>query len=144
MASVQEDTPQLDESKTNQQYQVDSMQLEDQNREQTTNPVDLQYLQARRPSFVRPFPGPITSSAQGSPTPLTNHEIYELIQKNQHHHQVAGAGAATSQAGQPSSVSRGSFKRAKRPSQFVSRQHELERQNSVIVGTPGFRERYGE
>lgn len=89
----------------------------------------------RPPSFAHPFPVRTISAAslavsqqlQQMGTPLTNHEIYELTKKSQQ---------------QPASS--GSFKYPKRPSHTsYNLGRRLDRQTSVIVGTPGFRERYG-
>lgn len=86
-------------------------------------------LVARRPSFT-----PLVhqmSLAPASPNagpPLTNHEIYELAQQQQKPQQIAPA------------------KLNYRPGSLYlasSRATKLQRQTSVIVGTPGFRERYG-
>lgn len=83
-----------------------------------------------RPSFTPPFPVPVTSSNSTTPTtPLTNHEIYELIHNRS----------------QQRKASVSPFKQIKRASLYVQRSHNaLERQSSMIVGTPGFKERYGE
>lgn len=100
---------------------------------------------------------PVSSSPAGTPTvqsqpvtqtPLTNHEVYELIQqKNQQQQQVVGATLQNSNASNIMSAgAQGSFKQVKRQSLYTHHQQNraLERQTSVIVGTPGFRERYGE
>lgn len=75
----------------------------------------------------------------GQQTPLTNHEVYELTQKSQQ--QVAATQLQKSPIGIPTA---GSFKTLKRQSLYIKQHNRLERQGSVIVGTPGFRERYGE
>lgn len=98
----------------------------------------------RRPTFAPSFPiqtGSISSNATLTPTigtPLTNHEIYELTQRSQQQ-QLAGGQMIPASAG----ISKGSFKQSKRQSLYVQRHKTLERQSSIIVGTPGFRERYG-
>lgn len=105
---------------------------------------DSRILQAHRPSFAPPFPVPIVGSTPTTTTPLTNHEIYELIQKSQQAaSQQMDPQSGSGTPSQPPLTTRGSFKRPKRSSLYISRHNELERQASVIVGTPGFRERYG-
>lgn len=112
-----------------------------------------QALLLHRHSFVPPFP--VSSTPTGTPTlqsppitqtPLTNHEVYELIQqKNQQQQQVAGNMMQNNPGNIMSPGSQGSFKQTKRQSLYIHQQNRgLERQASVIVGTPGFRERYGE
>jgi len=102
--------------------------------------------QNQRQQFVAPFPMAAQTLPPGSmatiTTPLTNHEIYELIQKNQ---RQAGGQAQQQTAHRASSPIGGSLKQQKRQSSYLHQQQQsrLERQDSVIVGTPGFRERYG-
>lgn len=112
-------------------------------------PPPQQTLQLHRLSYVPPFP--VSSSPLGTQTiqtppssPLTNHEIYELIQqKNLQQQQVAANATLSGSTGHIISP-QGSFKQTKRQSLYTHQQHRnLERQASVIVGTPGFRERYG-
>lgn len=81
-----------------------------------------------RPSFASPFPLHLapTNLHQTSSTPMTNHEIYEMIQKSQ----------------QQASATKPSKRQSLYHNQQQSHQH-LDRQSSIIVGTPGFRERYG-
>lgn len=117
-------------------------------------------IASQRPgSFAPPFPVPV-GGMQSTPvsqpllltpasivgTPLTNHEIYELIQRHQQQQQ------ASLRASQPSVLSGGgSFKRSKRQSLYglagsINRGtsgSKLERQSSIIVGTASFQERYG-
>lgn len=93
-----------------------------------------------RLGYNPPLPSPLGVTA---PTSLTNHEIYELIQRQQ------GLVAPTSNLSRPSTPTgnspRGSLKQHKRKSSIFSQaQGRLERQSSIIVGTAGFRERYGE
>lgn len=112
---------------------------------QQQQPPPSSKLVQHRPSFLPPFPvqtspipsATLTPSLGG--TPLTNHEIYELTQRTQQ--QQVGAGGQI----QPvSGISTGSFKQSKRQSLYNQNKYKtLERQGSVIVGTPGFRERYG-
>lgn len=105
-----------------------------------------QALLMHRPSFVPPLPV-ASSPGDRTPTmqaPLTNHEVYELIQqKNQ---QVAGAALHNNAGNMMSSGQQATnMKHTKRQSLYIHQQSRgLERQASVIVGTPGFRERYGE
>lgn len=94
-------------------------------------PSASQQIQATMPAT------PKQSSLTGSP--LTNHEIYEMIQKNQQ--QAGGSPSILMQHQNHPVVSTGSFKQAK--SGRHSSSGRFERQDSVIVGTPGFRERYG-
>lgn len=113
-----------------------------------------QALLLHRHSFVPPFP--VSSTSTGTPTlqsppitqtPLTNHEVYELIQQKnqQQQQQVTGTMMQNNPGNIMSPVSQGSFKQTKRQSLYIHQQNRgLERQASVIVGTPGFRERYGE
>lgn len=90
---------------------------------------------AHRPSFAPPLPVPTLLSSLGQPpsTPLTNHEMYELIQKQQQQ-QAPDSPLANSQS---SGISSGSFRQSKRSGW-------RERQSSIIVGTQSFRDRYGE
>lgn len=81
----------------------------------------------QRPSFfVPPFPVPSQGGSASSSVPLTNHEMYELIQKSP-------------TMGQQAKKPTGGSLRGPR-----QKPHKLlERQGSVIVGTPSFRQRYG-
>lgn len=122
------------------------------NSAQQQQPPGSKALQ-HRPSFLPPFPvqtsqipsATLTPSLGG--TPLTNHEIYELTQRTQQLQQVVGAAGQLGGGGQNqpvSGISTGSFKQSKRQSLYNQNKYKtLERQGSVIVGTPGFRERYG-
>lgn len=117
--------------------QSNEQDVDSENAARQQSPSKRQLVQ-RPTSFSPPFPvqavqaNPATGTS--TPAPLTNHEIYELlIQKQQQ--QVGGA----SQALQTPIIG-GSFKQLGKRQPF---QKTLERQGSVIVGTPGFRERYG-
>lgn len=142
----------------------DHEQTQDRNSEniqQQQQVLRPRQVASHRPvSFAPPFPVPV-GGPQSIPTsqplllapasivgtPLTNHEIYELIQRHQQQQQ------ASFRASQPSvlSGSGGSFKRSKRQSLYglassINRGatgNKLERQSSIIVGTPSFQERYG-
>lgn len=96
-----------------------------------SQPTDQARPQLARAAFT---PASLSMPVSSPSAPLTNHEIYELIQKSQQQ-QVAG--------NQSTGSSRGSFKQPKRRPLYSQRHSELERQSSIIVGTPGFRERYG-
>lgn len=105
------------------------------------SPTNQQSLQS-----VTPTTAPATSQTNH---PLTNHEIYEMIQKNQQAAAAAAAAAATG-SGQSALIqshpisSGGSFKQTKSSRQSsYNPTSRFERQDSIIVGTPGFREKYG-
>lgn len=108
--------------------------------QEATSPAAREFP-PKRPSFAPPFPAAsasqLVSNALAGGTPLTNHEIYELIQKSQ---QLLAAQQQQQQL-QPS----GSLKSPKRLSLYTRSPSKarIERQGSIIVGTPGFRERYG-
>lgn len=128
---------------SNQDHQLNNSPTQQQQQLQQPQQSPNKNLQ-RRPSFTPPFPiqtGSISSNTTLTPivgTPLTNHEIYELTQRSQQQQVVGGQMIPVSGA-----ISTGSFKQSKRQSLYVQKHKTLERQGSVIVGTPGFRERYG-
>lgn len=69
-------------------------------------------------------------SLQNTQKPLTNHEVYEM---NQQQDQLVSSKQQQQTSAQP----------AKRQSLYLPVGHRFERQESIIVGTPGFREKYG-
>lgn len=109
---------------------------------QQQSPLQTGRAIQHRLSFSPPFPvqtGTTSGITLAPQSPLTNHEIYELIQKTQQQ----AVGGQLNQMVPVSGISTGSFKQPKRGQSLYVQKNRLERQGSVIVGTPGFRERYG-
>lgn len=72
---------------------------------------------------------------------LTTHELYEL---NQQQAQLEQTGQFMLPLGQQTSMSRQTSPSASFRNSIHSQHRALERQQSVIVGTAGFRQKYGE
>ena len=102
--------------------------------------------QPRRPSFFPPLPVPVgkanAAPSTGSPAearPLTSHELYERLAHRQQQQPLKNLVGAVAQS---------TLLRPKRQSLYATnrpqtRGKDLARQNSLIVGTPSFQERYG-
>jgi hypothetical protein len=116
------------------------------NRQHWNQSQSLSSGQRGQPSFVPPLPVPLsapsatTSARLTSPASapnmktLTNHEIYEMMQKQQ---QFKSAQSRPAAGGRPKRLS------LYLANKTQAKQKDLARQNSLIVGTPSFHERYG-
>lgn len=104
-------------------------------------PMSLALEQQLPPQDPRNLTSRPSSATTPPLPPLTNHEIYELVQK------CKPQAATQLQVAQDLESPGGQFtarpKRTKNMPYLARPASQLERQDSVIVGTPGFRERYG-